>query len=112
MLRCCAISNRSLEMTRTVLVQICSLILLLKVPESAVYSTELQSRTVSSKQARFRREKNLYLMNHVYKRIQTDGEFTCSLSGIGKGLCELNKKATQERSEVDEKVHDPEFNHL
>ena len=114
-------------MTRTVLVRICSLIILLKIPASAVCSTEAQSRSVWSKQAWFQKQEKIYLMNHVYERKQTNSEFACSLycvrnescasvnyktSGIGKGLCELNKKTTQERSEVDEKIRDPEFVHL
>ena len=114
-------------MTRTVLVRICSLILLFQIPESAVCSTEAQSRSVCSKQAWFQREEKIYLVNHVYERKQTNSELACGLScvrnescasvnyktsGIGKGLCKLNKKAIQERSEVDEKIRDPEFIHL
>ena len=114
-------------MTRTVLIRICSLIFLFKIPESAVHSTKAVAQSVHSKQTWFRREEKTYLMNHVYERKQTDSELACSLScvrkescesvnyktsAIGKGLCELNKKSTQERSEVDEKIRDPEFIHL
>ena len=114
-------------MTRTVLIRICSLILLFKIPESAVHSTKAEAQRVHSKQTWFRREEKIYLMNHVYERKQTNNEFACSLScvrdescksvnyktsGIGKGLCELNKKSTQERSKAEKKIRDPEFIHL
>ena len=80
---------------------------------------------VPSKEAWFHREEKTYLMNHAYEKKQTDSEFACRLScvrdgfcasvnyktsGIGKGLCELNNKITQERSKV-EKIRDPEFNY-
>ena len=117
-------------MTRTILVQICYLILLIfKIPATAgstLHSTkDVETEAVFSQQALFRREKKTYLMNHVYERKQADSEFNCSLycvgdgfcgsvnyktSGIGRGLCELNNKTTQERSEV-EKISDPEVNH-
>ena len=114
-------------MTRSVLLRICSLVLLFKIPKSAVNSTKAEAQSVHLKQTWFQREQKTYLMNHVYERKQTDSEFACSLSclrdescasvnyktsGIGKGLCELNKKSTQERSEVNEKIRDPEFIHL
>ena len=114
-------------MTRTVLIRICSSIILLKIPDLAVHSTKAEAQRVHSKQTLFQRKEKIYLKNHVYERKQADSELACSLScvgdescasvnyktsGIGKGLCELNKKATKERSEVDEKIHDPEFIHL
>ena len=105
-------------MTRTLLVRIGSLILLLKILES----TKAETQSVS-----FQRKEKTYLPNHVYERKQTDSQLACCLScvrnescasvnyktsGIGKGLCELNKKAIQERSEVEGKIRDPEFNFL
>ena len=112
-------------MTPTVLVRICSLILLLKIPESAVRLTKAEAQSVSLKQAWFQKKKETCLLNHVYKRKQTDNEFACSLScarnescrsvnyktsGNDKGLCELN--TGNEKSEVERKVHDTEFNFL
>ena len=114
-------------MARIVVVRVCSIILLFKLAELAVHSTKADAQSVPSRQAWFQRKEKIYLMNHVYERKQTSNEFACSLScvrdescesvnyktsGIGKGLCELNKKATQERSEVEKKIRDPEFIHL
>ncbi|XP_028417794.1 uncharacterized protein LOC114542445 isoform X1 [Dendronephthya gigantea] len=77
-------------------------------------------------QAIFRRYEKRLLANHVIERKQADSELECGLhcvghescasvnyktSGIGKGLCELNKRKTQETSDVDEQTN-PEFNHL
>ena len=116
-----------LTMTRSILVQICFLIILIfKLPRSNLYSTkQAEAQCMPTKEAWFRKEEKTYLMNHVYERKQTGSEFACRLSclrdescasvnyktsGVGKDLCELNNKITQERSKV-EKIRDPEFNH-
>ncbi|XP_028415955.1 uncharacterized skeletal organic matrix protein 5-like [Dendronephthya gigantea] len=77
-------------------------------------------------QAIFSRYEKRFLANHVIERKQADSELECGLhcvghescasvnyktSGIGKGLCELNKRKSQETSVVDEETN-PEFNHL
>ena len=79
-----------------------------------------------TQQAPFGRKFKTYLANHVIKSTQTNNELECvmycvrhdscasvnyKVSGIGKGLCELNDQALQESSGKDEKTK-PEFNHL
>ena len=78
-------------------------------------------------QVRFKKSEQKYLANHVIETKQADSELECGFycaadkscasinyktSGIGKGRCELNDKTVEEISEVDEKIHQPEFNHL
>ena len=82
---------------------------------------------MAPEQAMFERREQQYLANHVMATKQTDSELECGLhcladksctsvnyktSGIGKGRCELNDKTVEETSDVDDKIHHPEFNHL
>ena len=76
----------------------------------------------------FKRNEQTYLADHVVETEQEHSEIECALrcivseksctsvnfktSGIGKGRCELNKKTVEETSDVDGKIHHPEFNHL
>ena len=76
----------------------------------------------------FKRNEQKYLADHVVETEQAHSEFECGLrcivsekscmsvnfktSGIGKGRCELNNKTVEETSDVDDKIHHPEFNHL
>ena len=78
-----------------------------------------------TKQAIFRINKQEYLANHVIETRQAESELKCGMhcvgkescasvnyktSGVGKGLCELNSKPSQD--EISERLHKPEFNHL
>ncbi len=100
---------------------------LLNVWTLLLISKVLQPGDCSTKQAMFHKNKQKYLANHVIATKQAGSESECGMycvrdgscssvnyktSGIGKGRCELNKKTLQETSQVDESVHDPEFNHL
>ena len=101
-----------------VLSSICALIVMIsKIPQGEC----------SIKQAFFLINKQKYLANHVIETKQAESELQCSMhcvgvgscasvnykiSGIGKGLCELNKKTLQEISDPDESMHNPDFNHL
>ena len=76
----------------------------------------------------FKRNEQTYLADHVVETEQAHSEIECGVrcivseksctsvnfktSGIGKGRCELNKKTVEETSDVDDKIHHPEFNHL
>ena len=77
-------------------------------------------------QAPFGRKVKKYLANHVIESTQTNNELECAMycirhgscasanykvSGLGKGLCELNDKTLHEVSDSDEATK-PEFNHL
>ena len=77
-------------------------------------------------QAPFGRKVKKYLANHVIESIQTNSDLECAMhcvryescasvnykvSGVGKGLCELNNKALHEVSSSYEETK-PEFNHL
>jgi hypothetical protein len=81
----------------------------------------------SIKQASFVINKQKYLANHVFETKQAESELKCSMhcvrvgscvsvnykiSGIGKGLCELNNKTLKEISDADGSMHNSEFNHL
>ena len=81
----------------------------------------------SIKQASFVINKQKYLANHVFETKQAESELQCSMhcvrvgscvsvnykiSGIGKGLCELNNKTLKEISDADGSMHNTEFNHL
>ena len=83
--------------------------------------------SMASEQAIFHKNKQTYLPDHVIKTKQTGSELECGLhcvaeksctsinyktSGIGKGRCELNDKTIEKTSEVDEKIHHLEFDHL
>ena len=83
--------------------------------------------SLASEQATFKRSEQKYLGDHVIETKQADSELECGshciadksctsinykTSGIGKGRCELNNKTAEEPSSVDDKKHDPEFNHL
>ena len=83
--------------------------------------------SLASEQAIFKRNEQKYLADHVIETKQAGSEVECGMhcvanksctsinyktSGIGKGRCELNNKIAEETSSVDDKIHDPEFNHL
>ena len=82
---------------------------------------------LASKQAIFKKSEHKYLADHLIETKHADDEMECSsycaaekscmsvnfkTSGIGKGRCELNNKTVEETSDVDDKIHHPEFNHL
>ena len=90
-------------------------------------ATTQSGESLAAKQAIFKRNEQKYLANHVIETKQAGSELECGLhcladksctsvnyktSGIGKGLCELNDKTVEETSNVDEKIHDPEFDHF
>lgn len=82
----------------------------------------------SDEQAFFRRSVQKYLENHVIKTTHAETELECSMycltntscasvnykiSGISKGLCELNNRTLQLTSDVaGAMTYNPEFNHL
>ena len=81
----------------------------------------------SIKQAAFLINKQRYLAYHVIETKQAESELQCGMhcvrvrscvsvnykiSGIGKGLCELNNKTLLEISDADGNMHNSEFNHL
>ena len=83
--------------------------------------------SLASEEAIFKRNEQKYLANHVIETKQADSELECGLHciadkscasvnyktfGVGKGRCELNNKTVEKTPEVDDKIHDPEFNHL
>ena len=99
----------------TILLSICALIFISKIPQQCACTD----------QAFFRRNEQKYLANNVIETKQAYTELECGLycvadiscvsvnyktSGIGKGRCELNNKTLQETS--DEETHSPEFTHL
>ena len=86
-------------MKHTIFARICPLILLFKTRESVVRSTKAESQTVFSEKGS--QQADQYCASVNYKT-----------SGLGKGLCELNNKTIDERSEAAEKIRDPEFNDL
>ena len=82
---------------------------------------------LACKQVTFLKSEQKYLANHVMETKQVDSELKCGFycaknksctsvnyktSGNGKGLCELNNNIIDETSDVNDKIHDPEFNHL
>ena len=86
-----------------------------------------QGGILASDQTIFKRNEQEYLANHVIETKQADSELDCGLhciadkscasvnyktSGVGKGRCELNNKTVEKTPDVDDKIHDPEFNHL
>ena len=90
-------------------------------------ATTQAGESVASEQTIFRRREQEYLADHVIETKQAGSELECGLhcladksctsvnyktSGIGKGRCELNDKTVEEISEVDDKIYNPEFNHL
>ena len=92
-----------------------------------IATTPPVGKCLASEQAIFRNNEKKYLVNHVIEAKQADSEVVCGLyciahksctsvnyktSGIGKGRCELNNKTAGERSDIDDKIHDPEFNHF
>ena len=77
-------------------------------------------------QAPFGRKVKKYLANHVIESTQTNSVLECAMycvrhgscasvnykvSGVGKGLCELNNKTLHDTSGSGEETK-PEFNHL
>jgi hypothetical protein len=81
----------------------------------------------SIKQDFFHIKRQKYLANHVIETKQANSELQCAMhcigvrscasvnykiSGIGKGLCELNNKTLQEISDADGSLHNSEFNNL
>ena len=86
-----------------------------------------QGGILASDQTIFKRNEQEYLANHVIETKQADSELDCGLhciadkscasvnykaSGVGKGRCELNNKTVEKTPKVEDKIHDPEFNHL
>ena len=84
-------------------------------------------KSFASEEAIFKRNEQEYLANHVIETKQADSELDCGLhciadksctsvnyktSGVGKGRCELNNKTVEKTHEVDDKIHDQEFNHF
>ena len=82
---------------------------------------------LACEQVTFLKSEQKYLKNHVMETRQADSELKCGFycaknkscksinyktSGVGKGLCELNNKTIEETSDVDDKIDNPEFNHL
>ena len=79
-------------------------------------------------QALFRKSVQKYLENHVIETTHADTELECcmycltnascasvnyKISGISKGLCELNNRTLQQTSDIAGAItHNPEFNHL
>ena len=76
-------------------------------------------------EAIFHVNKQEYLANHVIETKHAESELDCGThcirkescasvnyktSGVGKGLCELNSKPSQD--EISERLHKPEFNRL
>ena len=101
-----------------VVLSICALIFVSQLTQPGKCSTE---------QAIFRRKEQTYFANHVVNTKQTESELECGMhcitnglcasvnykmSGIGKGLCELNNETLQEASDADGSTHNPEYNHL
>ena len=90
-------------------------------------ATTQPGKSLACERVTYQISKQKYLANHVIETKQADSEMECGLhcvknklctsvnyqiSGIGKGRCELNNKTVQETSDVVEKIHHPEFNHL
>ena len=90
-------------------------------------ATTQPGESLAFEQAIFERNEQIYLANHVIETKQAGNELECGLhciadksctsinyktSGIGKGRCELNDKTVEETPDVDDKIQDPEFNHL
>ena len=89
--------------------------------------TTQQGESLVSQQAIFKRNKQKYLANHIIETKQADSELKCGIhclgdksctsvnyktSGIGKGRCELNDKTVEKTCNVNDKIHDAEFNNL
>ena len=85
------------------------------------------AESTAYEQVIFQRIEQKYLANHVFKIKQAGSELECGLhcladksctsvnyktTGVDKGRCELNDKKAEEISDVDDKVHDPEFRYL
>ena len=83
--------------------------------------------SLASEEAILKRNEQRYLTDYVIETKQAGTELECGLhcladksctsvnyktSGIGKGLYELNYKTVKETSNVDDKIHDQEFNNL
>ena len=90
-------------------------------------ATTQPGKSLACERVTYQISKQKYLANHVIETKQAESEMECGLhcvknklctsvnyqiSGIGKGRCELNNKTVQETSDVVEKIHHPEFNHL
>ena len=90
-------------------------------------ATTQSGKGLASEEAIFKRNERKYLANNAIEIKQAESELECGLyciadksctsvnyktSGIGKGRCELNNKTAGETSDIDDKIHDPEFNHL
>ena len=86
-----------------------------------------QQEGLACEQVTFLKSEQKYLANHVMETRQTDSELKCAFYcaknkscksinyktfGDDKGRCELNNKTVEVTSHVDDKIHDPEFNHL
>ena len=82
-------------------------------------------KCLTKKEVIFRVNKQEYLANHVIETKQAESELECGMhcvgkescssanfkiSGDGKGLCELNRKAQGQESS--ERLQKSEFNHL
>jgi hypothetical protein len=90
-----------------------------------IFILKLLQQSECSMQAVYRKRKGKYLANHVVRSIKAQFEQECAthcfrdsvcasvnykISGVGRGLCELNDKTLDEKS--NEATHDLEFNHL
>ena len=90
-------------------------------------ATTQPGKGTASEEAIFKRNERKYLANNAIEAKQADTELECGLyciadesctsvnyktSGIDKGQCELNNKTAGETSDIDDKIHDPEYNHL
>ena len=90
-------------------------------------ATTQPGESLACEQVRFLKSEQKYLVNHVMETKQADSELKCvfycaknksctsinyQTFGDDKGQCELNNKTIDESSDVDDKIHDPEFNHL
>ena len=90
-------------------------------------ATTQAGKSLASKEVIYQKSEQKYLANHVMETKQADSESICGLycaadksctsinyktSGSRKGQCELNNKTVEETSDVDDKTHHAEFNHL
>ncbi|XP_028398844.1 sushi, von Willebrand factor type A, EGF and pentraxin domain-containing protein 1-like [Dendronephthya gigantea] len=92
-----------------------------------IVKTPQPSECQNTSQAFFRKIQQEHLGNHVIDTKQTNDELECAMhcvddgscesvnyktSGIGKGLCELNNSTLPKTSNANERIRNPEFDHL
>ena len=83
--------------------------------------------SLACEEVRFLKSEQKYLANHVMETKRADSELKCGYycaknksctsinyqtSGNDTGRCELNNKTIEETSNVNDKIHEPKFNHL